>query len=262
MNLATLDRQMTALSGGRWTFPPVVPVEPDDGALELFELQLGAMGEVEFAIDDIGEEWFERLAALKSAIVRTRAAGVRGVAVKMRCLRGSEEKGPAAEGIRMTHIPVTREGEMGGEMVRVEFHGDALWAREKDGRVLVAVKPICEELGINWNKQLQRIHRNAVLSEGMTMMVMPSAGGPQDTVCLPLELVNGWLFGIDDLRVRPELRGKILRYKRECYQILFDHFYSEATGRAPTGPTLLEHAFDTPIDRLQQQWLRYVNARY
>lgn len=32
--------------------------------------------------------------------------------------------------------------------------------------------------------------------------------------------------------------------------------------KGQTGPTLLEHAFDTPIDRLQQQWLRYVNARY
>ncbi len=33
-------------------------------------------------------------------------------------------------------------------------------------------------------------------------MQVPTAGGHQETVCLPLEYLNGWLFGIDDRRVK------------------------------------------------------------
>jgi hypothetical protein len=62
---------------------------------------------------------------------------------------------------------------------------------------------------------------------------MPSIGGPQETTLLKLELVNGWLFGIDESRVKDEeTRQRVLAYKRECYQVLFQHFYGRTHGAA------------------------------
>jgi hypothetical protein len=111
-------------------------------------------------------------------------------------------------------------------IVTVDFRNDTLFAVERDDGVFVAVKPICETLGIAWNKQLERLKRDPILAEGMTMTVIPSPSGPQETTCLKLDLVNGWLFTIDESRVKDEeTRQRVLTYKRECYRVLYEHFH-------------------------------------
>ena len=40
-----------------------------------------------------------------------------------------------------------------------------------------------------------------------------------------LQLINGWLFTIDESRVKDEeTRQRVLTYKRECYDVLYRHF--------------------------------------
>ena len=46
-------------------------------------------------------------------------------------------------------------------------------------------------------------------------------------ICLPLDFINGWLFGVSTHRVKPELRDKITQYQRECYRILAQAFQAE-----------------------------------
>jgi hypothetical protein len=43
-------------------------------------------------------------------------------------------------------------------------------------------------------------------------------------LCLPLDHLNGWLFGVDVARVRPELRERMSRYRAECFDVLARHF--------------------------------------
>lgn len=45
-----------------------------------------------------------------------------------------------------------------------------------------------------------------MLYEGACIIKAPSGGGEQDMLCLPLEYLNGWLFGIDERRVIPGFR--------------------------------------------------------
>ena len=61
----------------------------------------------------------------------------------------------------------------------MEFRQDNLFAVERDDGVFVAMKPICDSLGLAWNKQLERLKRDTILAEGMTVMVVPSPGGAQ-----------------------------------------------------------------------------------
>jgi len=108
----------------------------------------------------------------------------------------------------------------------VIFHGDAIHAERVDGRVIVAVKPIVERLGIDWNGQFQRMKRDEVLEQGMCVITIPTPGGVQDAVGLPLELLPGFLFGISAERVSdPAARAAIIAYKRECHEVLFRHFF-------------------------------------
>lgn len=122
---------------------------------------------------------------------------------------------------------------MSNKITTLDFRGDTLFAVERDDGVFIAPKPICDSLGIEWRKQQERLKRDPILSEGITITVIPSLGGPQETTLLRLDLVNGWLFTIDESRVKDEeTRQKVLTYKRECYAVLFRHFHGDR-DRAP-----------------------------
>ena len=43
-------------------------------------------------------------------------------------------------------------------------------------------------------------------------------------IALPLDFLNGFLFGISADRVKSELRERVILYQRECYRILADAF--------------------------------------
>ena len=134
----------------------------------------------------------------------------------------------------------------------IDFYGDALVAVlvEVDDRsqVYVPVRPLCAYLGLAWSGQYERIKRDPVLAEALrSVRVTRTEGGERGVVCLPLEYLPGWLFGISGSRVRPELQEKILRYRRECFRVLWEAFQDEAmvadgAGRGPErgGGTLVQ----------------------
>lgn len=114
------------------------------------------------------------------------------------------------------------------EQKQVVFYEDEITAvRTEDGTVYVALPPLCNALGIDWSAQRRRILRDVVLSESAkSIMVDTPARGQQETTCLPLDYLSGFLFGIAPNRVRAELRDRIIRYQRECYRVLAEAFQS------------------------------------
>jgi hypothetical protein len=119
------------------------------------------------------------------------------------------------------------------EQRSVDFYGDEITAvliEENDNRqIFVPVRPICDYLGIDWSAQYRRIDRDPVLSEVATPCVVVTAtqGQPdqrREMLCLPLDYLNGWLFGVNANRVKEEIRDNLIRYQRECYRILADAF--------------------------------------
>lgn len=113
-------------------------------------------------------------------------------------------------------------------IVKVDFHGDTVTAVREGDSILVAVKPIIDRLGLDWSAQLQRLKRDEVLEEGMVIITIPSPGGAQDTIGLPLELLPGFLFGISTGSISdPDVRAAALAYKRECYAVLYRHFFGQ-----------------------------------
>jgi hypothetical protein len=111
--------------------------------------------------------------------------------------------------------------------VTIQFHEDTLTVIERDdGQVFVAIKPICETLGLDWSAQLHRIKANEVLAEGMVTMTIPSQGGPQETICLSRRRLGGWLFGLRPGYCKPELRPKVIQYQREVCDLIDDTFFA------------------------------------
>lgn len=113
-----------------------------------------------------------------------------------------------------------------GDIVTVNFRGDDLYGFKQDDGVYLALKPMVEAMGLDWSAQFRRVQRDPILAEGIAMMATPfGRGGDQQTLCIKLELVNGWLFTIDSSRIRDDdVRQKVQTYQRECYQVLHEHF--------------------------------------
>ncbi|SFP39801.1 P22_AR N-terminal domain-containing protein [Geopseudomonas sagittaria] len=105
----------------------------------------------------------------------------------------------------------------------VSFQGHYLTViTSPTGEHLVAMKPISEAIGLDWKSQYNRIQRHPVLSTCMVVMTMQMPGDDQhrELVCLPLDYLNGWLFGVDASRVKPEIRERLVQYQRECFAAL------------------------------------------
>ncbi len=120
----------------------------------------------------------------------------------------------------------------------VDFYGDRLpVAQLADETILVPLRPLCEYLGIDWSSQAKRLRRDPVLGPAVRSVVMMTTDrGERPMVSVPLSLLPGWLFGLQANRVRAELREKIVRYQRECFEVLWTAFKGDIQPSTPAPP--------------------------
>ncbi|WP_273397012.1 phage antirepressor N-terminal domain-containing protein [Actinobacillus porcinus] len=110
------------------------------------------------------------------------------------------------------------------QALKVKFFGSEILVINHNGKPYVPMKQIVENIGLVWHAQFERLQRNEVLSQGIRVIRIPSNGGEQEAVCLPLHYLNGWLFGVKVSKVKPELKEKLIRYQKECYEVLWDYW--------------------------------------
>ena len=105
----------------------------------------------------------------------------------------------------------------------VPFHGTTLFLIEQNNEPYTPMKPIVEGMGLDWRSQQRKL---ASIQErwGMVIMTIPSEGGVQETLCMPLRKLPGWLMTIHPTRVKPEIREKIIQYQNECDDVLWKYW--------------------------------------
>ena len=117
---------------------------------------------------------------------------------------------------------------------------------------MIAIRPICEALGIDEEGQRQRIVRDEILSSVACMIKATGRDGKQyEMYCIPLRYVFGWLFSIDTSRVNEEARLAVAAYKKECYDALYHHFFG--TQRRQLEQNRAEIALLEELAELNQQ---------
>lgn len=125
------------------------------------------------------------------------------------------------------------------QIVSVDFHGQQILAIIHEGNPHVAMQPICENIGLHWGSQYNRIQRHPVMKSTIFITKTVAEDGKQrEMLCLPLSMLNGWLFGVDVNRVREEIRPKLIRYQTECFDVLYRHFMPKAPEGRPYNPEL------------------------
>ena len=144
----------------------------------------------------------------------------------------------------------------------VDFYGDELVVIHQDGIDYTPVKPVCDILGIDWESQRQRIARDEVLISVACVIQATGADGKRyDMLCLPLDYLNGWLFGVDVGRIRPSLRERLILYKRECYRALARAFGASGDGAVPVARVVALEARVAVLEGRGRHQLVTVQAR-
>ena len=93
----------------------------------------------------------------------------------------------------------------------VDFYGDEITTAIVDidghAKLYVPIKAISDYLGLTWSGQFKQIQRDRILSEVAALIRVTritATGGSPGSLCLPVEYLNGWLFGVNVSRVKPE----------------------------------------------------------
>ncbi|MWN91340.1 hypothetical protein GQ597_11595 [Gilliamella sp. Pra-s65] len=141
---------------------------------------------------------------------------------------------------------------MSNQIQLVQFHNQQISILNYNNKPYVAIKSICENIGLDWEAQRQRIKRNEILNSTAFMIkVVAKDGKNRDVLCLPLGYLNGWLAGIELSRVNPEIKPILKQYQLECFDVLYNHFMPKVAQQFP----------NTISPEQQQQIQQAVNER-
>jgi len=113
----------------------------------------------------------------------------------------------------------------------VDFYGDGIpVAQAADGTLYVALHPVTDFLGLFFSAQRRRVLRDEVMAERLRTVLMTATDGRQRAqLCLPLDLLPGYLFGVTPGQARPEIMEKLKRYRADCFRVLWQAFAGEAS---------------------------------
>lgn len=122
--------------------------------------------------------------------------------------------------------------------INVPFYGSELYVVEHNGEPFTPMKPIVEGMGMVWAAQFVKLKQR--FGKGIAEIEIPSVGGMQKMICLALRKLAAWLNTISPNKVRPEIRERVIRYKEECDDVLYEYW----TKGQVTNPRSMEPAID------------------
>lgn len=97
--------------------------------------------------------------------------------------------------------------------------------KDEDNQVFVPVKPLCEAIGVAYERQYSKVKEHPILSAVITLRVTTGADGKQyEMVCLPHEFIYGWIFTINPKNVSEGARDNVIQYQKQCYMALYSYF--------------------------------------
>lgn len=109
------------------------------------------------------------------------------------------------------------------KLIAVPFHGNNLFIVTYNDEPYTPMKPIVEGMGLDWRAQASKFRSNKE-RWGVALITTPTNGSDQDTLCIPLRKLPGWLMTLQPSRVAPEIREKVVMYQNECDDALWDYW--------------------------------------
>lgn len=86
----------------------------------------------------------------------------------------------------------------------------------------IIVKQISDNIGLNYTTARERIQKRNDINHSVKLIKLPTNGGMQRYLCLPLAMLNVWIQKL--VPSRTAAGDMLIRYQRECFNFLFSHF--------------------------------------
>lgn len=108
----------------------------------------------------------------------------------------------------------------------LEFNGKTIFFLAKDGQYWIAIKPICEALGVDYVNQHKNVKNDKILGHALSNQTMrDTKNRVSNMASLPEFYIYGWLFSLRSSSKQLE------QYKWKCYEILYNHFHGTIGNR-------------------------------
>ena len=119
---------------------------------------------------------------------------------------------------------------------------------------LVAVKPVCEILGVAYPAQFTKLKEHPIFGPTITLSVTVGADGKERKMaCIPLRYFPLWLFSINPDNVKQSIRDNLIEYQLKCNDILFDYFFSRVdfSRKKEVAVTKAKEVCDEKVEQLR-----------
>lgn len=94
---------------------------------------------------------------------------------------------------------------------------------------MVAVKPVCEILGVDYPGQFTKLKEHPIYGSVIGLSPTTGADGKNyEMVCIPFRFFAGWLFGINPGNVKEEARESLVQFQMKCNDVLYEYFFRHA----------------------------------
>lgn len=98
----------------------------------------------------------------------------------------------------------------------LEFNGKTIYFVDVNGTNWIAIKPICDVLNVNYNRQFQNLKEDVILSPMIDKKQIVAADNRlREMVCLPESYIYGWIFSLNSKSEELKL------YKLKCHDVLY-----------------------------------------
>lgn len=112
---------------------------------------------------------------------------------------------------------------MNNQLESVPFHADTIYCVEYDGEPYAPVKPIVDNLGLDWKNQSEKLRNTPHFNCGLITIVAKD-GKNREMLCIPVRKLTGFLYSINANRVKANLREKLIQYQNECDDVLWKYW--------------------------------------
>lgn len=143
------------------------------------------------------------------------------------------------------------------ELSPVSFHGDTIFCIDYHGEPFTPMKPIVENMGMDWAGQFSKLRSNQA-RWGIENISIPTESGVQEMVSMPVRKLPAYLASINPRKVRAELRQKIELYQNESDNALWDYWTKGRAERQPVSNCNALSPTDAPLTPDQQCTLQAI----
>lgn len=134
------------------------------------------------------------------------------------------------------------------------INGISLQVVADDNEQLVAVKPVCEILGVAYPPQYTKLKEHPIYGSAITLSITTGADGKEyEMACIPLRYFPSWLFSINPSNVKEDIRDNLISYQLKCNDVLYDYFFSRVdfSHKKEVAVTKAKEVCDEKIEQLR-----------